>query len=166
MPRVRPIIPKLARLRGDLALNRNDGAEAVRCFRLSDAAEPNNGETLYGLAQALRLLGDRSAAEPYARRAEAQRVLRDHLTNLAVNREPRQVVCCRLAQDCESAGYLPEARAWYRLAISADPLNQQAQAALLRLNSSGPAPEGASHAQVRVARSERQEVKDGSSGKP
>ena len=43
---------KLARLRGHLALNRQDGAEAVRCFCLSDAAEPNHGETLYGLAQA------------------------------------------------------------------------------------------------------------------
>ena len=62
------------------------------------------------------IVGDRAAAEPYARRAEAQRVLRDHLTNLAANREPRPVVCCRLASECESAGYLPEARAWYRLA--------------------------------------------------
>ncbi len=149
-----PDHPKLARLRGDLALNHNDGAEAVRCFRLSDAAEPNNGETLYGLAQALRVVGDRSAAEPYARRAEAQRVLRDHLTNLASNREPRPIVCCRLAQDCESAGYLPEARAWYRLAIAADPLNQQAQAALLRLSSSSPAPEGAGHPESGMAYSE------------
>ena len=54
--------PKLARLRGQLALNRQDGAEAVRCFRLSDAAEPNHRETLYGLAQALRIVGDRDAA--------------------------------------------------------------------------------------------------------
>ena len=35
--------PKLARLRGHLALNRQNGAEAVRCFRLSDSAEPNHG---------------------------------------------------------------------------------------------------------------------------
>ena len=147
--------PKLARLRGHLALNRNDGAEAVRCFRLSDAAEPNNGETLYGLAQALRVVGDRTAAEPYARRAEAQRVLRDHLTNLAANREPRPIVCCRLALDCESAGYLPEARAWYGLAIAYDPVNQQAQRALLRLASSGPAPEGAGHPAAGTAHTER-----------
>ena len=135
-----PDHPKLARLRGHLALNRQDGAEAVRWFRLSDAAEPNDGETLYGLAQALRVVGDRAAAEPYARRAEAQRVLRDHLTNLAANREPRPIVCCRLASDCESAGYLAEARAWYRLAIAYDPTNPQAQRALFRLNASVPAP--------------------------
>jgi tetratricopeptide (TPR) repeat protein len=134
--------PKLARLRGQLALNRQNGSEAVRCFRLSDAGDPNHGETLYGLAQALRVVGDRAAAQSYARRADAQRVLRDHLTNLAANREPRPVVCCRLAADCESAGYLPEARAWYRLAIAYDPTNQQAQGALFRLTSSGPTAAG------------------------
>jgi tetratricopeptide (TPR) repeat protein len=133
--------PKLARLRGQLALNRQDGAEAVRCFRLSDAAEPNHGETLYGLAQALTVVGDRAAAQPCARRAEAQRVLRDHLTNLAANREPRPIVCCRLASDCQAAGYLPEARAWYRLAIAYDPTNEQAQRALFRLTSSGVGPD-------------------------
>ncbi len=147
--------PKLARLRGHLALNRQDGAEAVRCFRRSDAAEPNHGETLYGLAQALRIVGDQAGAEPYARRAEAQRVLRDHLTNLAANREPRPIVCCRLALDCESAGYLPEARAWYRLAIAFDPTNQQAQRALYRLTSSGPTPPRVGHPDDGTARSER-----------
>ncbi len=150
-----PDHPTLARLRGHLALNRQDGAEAVRCFRLSDAAEPNRGETLYGLAQALRVVGDRAAAEPYARRAEAQRVLRDHLTNLAANREARPIVCCRLASDCELAGYLAEAQAWYRLAIAYDPTNQQAQRGLFRLRSSGSAPEGVGHPDAGAARSDR-----------
>ena len=150
-----PDHPRLARLRGHLALNRQDATEAVRCFRLSDTSEPNHGETLYGLAQALRIVGDRAAAEPYARRAEAQRLLRDHLTNLAANRESKPIVCHRLALDCESAGYLPEARAWYRLAIVYDPTDQQAQRALYRLSSSGPAPEGVGHPVAGTARSER-----------
>jgi tetratricopeptide (TPR) repeat protein len=150
-----PDHPKLARLRGHLALNRQDGAEAVRCFRRSDAAEPNEGETLYGLAQALRIVGDRAAAEPYARRAEAQRILRDHLTNLAANREPRPILCCRLASDCEAAGYLPEARAWYRLAIAADPTNQQAQRGLFRLTSSGPDPQRVGHPDAEASRPDR-----------
>jgi tetratricopeptide (TPR) repeat protein len=144
--------PKLARLRGHLALNRQDGAEAVLCFRLSDAAEPNHFETLYGLAQALRVVGDRAAAEPYARRAEAHRTLRNHLTNLAANREPRPIICCRLALVCESAGYLPEARAWYQLAIANDPTNQQAQRALYRLASSGIGSEHAAHAEAGTSR--------------
>ena len=70
---------KLARLRGRLALGHRAVAEAVRWFRLSDAAEPNHSETLYELAQALRLIGDRAAAEPLARRAEAHRVLLEDL---------------------------------------------------------------------------------------
>ena len=147
--------PKLARLRGHLALNRQDGAEAVRWFRLSDAAEPNRGETLYGLAQALRVVGDRAAAEPYARRAEAQRVLRDHLTNLAANREPRPIVCCRLLRSASRPGISPEARAWYRLAIAYDPTNQQAQRALFRLTSSRPVPEGLGPPDARTTHSER-----------
>jgi tetratricopeptide (TPR) repeat protein len=140
--------PKLARLRGQLALNRQDGAEAVRCFRLADAADPNHGETLYGLSQALRVVGDRAAAQSYARRADAQRLLRDHLTNLSANREPRPILCCRLGADCESAGYLTEARAWYRLAIAYDATNRQAQRALFRLTSAGPAADGIGRAQA------------------
>ena len=134
--------PKLARLRGQVALNRNDGPAAVRSFRLSDAAEPNHGETLYGLAQALRLVGDRAEAERYSRRVAAQRAFRDHLTTLANDHDSKATFCCRLASECEAAGYLPEARAWYRLAIIDDALNRQAQEAVSRLASPGPARDG------------------------
>lgn len=132
-----PDHPVLARLRGQIALNRQNAAEAIRWFRLSDAADPNHSQTVYGLAQALRMAGDRAAAQACSRRADAQRALRDHLTNVAANRESRPTLCCRLAADCEAAGYLPEARAWYRLAIAYDPTNQQAQRSLYRLTSSG-----------------------------
>ena len=132
--------PRLARLRGQLALNRNDGPAALRYFRLSDGAEPNHAETLYGLAQALRLVGQRAEAEPYSRRASAQRAFRDHLTTLAKNsQESRAVLCCRLAAECEASAYLPEARAWYRLALVGDPLNREAQEGLFRLSSQNPA---------------------------
>jgi tetratricopeptide (TPR) repeat protein len=124
---------KLARLRGRLALSRDDGARAVEFYQLADKAEPNDRETLYGLAQALRIVGDRAAAEPYARRAEAHRVLREYLYKKGTG-EPRSVVACRLASACEDVGYLPEARAWYRLAISYDPLLTRAQQALYRLS--------------------------------
>jgi tetratricopeptide (TPR) repeat protein len=146
---------KLARLRGHLALNRQAAAEAVRWFRLSDAAEPNHSETNYGLAQALRLVGEKAAAEPYARRALAQRLLRDHLANLAADREPRPIVCCRLARECEAAGYLAEARSWYRLAIDFDAMNQEAQRGLFRLKSSAAALECADEPGAGKPRSQR-----------
>jgi tetratricopeptide (TPR) repeat protein len=134
--------PKLARLRGQVALNRQDGPSALKFFRLSDAAEPNHGETLYGLAQALRIVGDRAAAEPYSRRASAQRAFRDQLTNMTDNHDSKAVFCRRLASECEAAGYLLEARAWYRLAVIADPSDVEAQESVLRLSSTGSRPEG------------------------
>jgi hypothetical protein len=125
---------KLARLRGRLALNRHDATSALRSFRLADAAERNHWETLFGLAQALRLVGDPAAAEPYARRAEAHRALRDLTIHIAEPGEPPTIVSCRVAAACEAAGYVPEARAWYRFALSRDPLHEPAQKALFRLS--------------------------------
>ena len=146
---------KLARLRGRLALGHRAVAEAVRWFRLSDAAEPNHSETLYELAQALRLIGDRAAAEPLARRAEAHRVLLEDLAHVAADRAPRPIVCCRLGRECEAAGYLAEARAWYHLAINFDALNQEAQRGLFRLKSSGAALQCAGDASAGEPRSDR-----------
>jgi tetratricopeptide (TPR) repeat protein len=126
---------QLARLRGRLALAQRDGPAAVRWFRIADAAEPNHWETLYGLAQALRLAGETAAAEPYARRADAHRNLRDlTLLHIAEKGEPTPLVACRVATACEAAGYLPEARAWYQFALRYDPFHEQAQKALFRLS--------------------------------
>ena len=44
----------------------------------------------------------------------------------------------RLGAACEAAGRLGEARAWYRLAIARDPLDEASQRALYRL---GPRPD-------------------------
>jgi len=132
--------PRLARLRGQVALSRNEGPSAVRFFRISDAAEPNHGETLYGLAQALRMVGDKAAAEPYARQVAAQRAFRDHLMKLTDTQDSKAAQCFRLGSECETSGYLPEARSWYRLAIVADPFQVQAQEALHRLTPAGSSP--------------------------
>ena len=138
--------PKLARLRGHLALNRQDGAKAVRCFRLSDAAEPNHGETLYGLAQALRVVGDRVAAEPYARRALAAkpRAARPPDEPVRQSRTPAD----RLLPACSGVpgGRVPPRGS--RLVSSGDRLRPHEPAgptsSLFRLTSSGPAAGGAS----------------------
>jgi tetratricopeptide (TPR) repeat protein len=127
---------KLARLRGRLALNRQEGNAALRFFRLSDAVEPNRFETIYGLAQALRQTGDRAAAAPYAQRADAHRALRGLLGRSVDADEPKEALSMRMASACEAAGYVPEARAWYRLATSLDPLDERAQQALYRLSAS------------------------------
>jgi tetratricopeptide (TPR) repeat protein len=138
---------RLARLRGRLALILGDGPKAVRCLRVADELEPNHWETLYRLAQALRLVGDRAAAESYTRRSDAHRRLRDlTLLHIAEKDEPTPLVACRVAAACEAADYLPEARAWYQFALRYDPFNEKAQKALFRLST----PDGASSSTSRA----------------
>ncbi len=61
--------PQLARLRGKLDLRRRDAEAALRHFRTSDAAEPYNRDTIFGIAQALRLAGKTDEAAPYVKLA-------------------------------------------------------------------------------------------------
>lgn len=125
--------PRLARLRGRLASARQDWPGAVRHFRAAEDADPNHAETIYGLARALQMAGDRAAAAPYLQRGAAIRALRNVL-EVARDPDPK-AACAQLAAACEAAGYLPEARACYRVLISLDPLNKQAQQAVFRLSS-------------------------------
>ena len=43
-----------------------------------------------------------------------------------------------LAAACEALGLLPEARAWYGLALARDPVNPETQIALYRLRNARP----------------------------
>ena len=127
--------PRLARLRGRLALVRRNGSAAVRWFRRAAAAEPDDRDTLVGLGQALRLVGDEAAAVPILRRAADLQTLHNLLVRVANQPDLPPATLCELAAACEAVGRAPEARAWYRLAIAADPLNSRAQQALFRLAS-------------------------------
>ena len=53
-----PDYPPLARIRGRLALARRDAEAAVRNFRIAQADDPLNRDTVLGLANALTMLGD------------------------------------------------------------------------------------------------------------
>jgi tetratricopeptide (TPR) repeat protein len=127
--------PALARLRGRLALARRDGPAAVRFFRKADAAEPGDRDTLFGLGYALRLAGEGAAAESTLRRATEHQTLRNLLVSVADKPDQKPEMLCKLAEACEAVGRAPEARAWYRLAIAADPLYREAQMGLFRLAS-------------------------------
>lgn len=132
-----------ARLRGRLALLRRDGPAAVAAYRAADAAEPNHRDTLHGLVQALRMVGDEEAAAPFAERARAHDELTSlvHYAGTAEGRADKKLPY-RLGLAAEAAGEIPEARAWYQVAIDYDPLDPAAQRALFRLRgpSSRPAP--------------------------
>ena len=122
---------QLARLRGRLALRQGDRAAALVHYRLSDALEPNHTETTYGLAQSLPP-GDARVSEIHSIR-HSQRKLEEMLTTIDLNKTPKIQLCRDLGALCEASAYLPEAIAWYRLAITLDPINREAQQALFRL---------------------------------
>jgi predicted Zn-dependent protease len=130
--------PALARLRGQLALKRKDGAAALSHFRAACAAEPDNRDSLIGLGRALALVGDQAAAAPYLERARGHDLLAT-LIHRSATREGRQdkSLLNQLGAACAAIGLTPEARAWYKLAIARNPLDAQAQAALFRLDHAG-----------------------------
>ncbi len=127
--------PLLARLRGRLALARGDAKAALDQFRIALADDPLARETLFGLTAALQLAGDPGAARPYGQTAThldrlnslVQRALiRGGSTDRGLVRE--------LGEVCAALKLNDLARAWYKLAIAADPLDSQSQQALYRLS--------------------------------
>ena len=126
--------PLLARLRGRLALARGDARSAVAYFRIAFAADPLNRETIFGLAAALELSGDPEAAVPY-RQTAANLDRFNSLIQRASARGARADthLLRHLGAACVALELNAEARAWYKLAISADPLDSESQEALYRL---------------------------------
>lgn len=126
--------PRIARLRGAMALQRRDLDAAIRHFRAALSAEPYDRVSPMHLAQALRLKGDIAAAESLMDRVRKL----NHLYNLIVRvrsprRENRASDLAELGNACADAGLVDEARGWYSLAIGVNPLDGAAQQALHRL---------------------------------
>jgi tetratricopeptide (TPR) repeat protein len=129
--------PLLARLRGRLALARGDAKSALGHFRIALADDPLARETLSGLTAALERAGDPKAAEPY-HQAVANLDRLNTLVQRALTRGARndRSLMRQFGAACEALGLKELSRAWYKLAISADPLDSESQQALYRL--SGP----------------------------
>ncbi len=126
----------MARLRGKVALAHHDGRAAVRHFRAAIAAQPDDRDTVFGLGTALALAGERALALPFLRDAQAHDTLGALLTRAANPANHRDPAALRaLGAACEAIRRLPEARAWYSLAVQTDPLDNEAQKALYRLRS-------------------------------
>jgi tetratricopeptide (TPR) repeat protein len=126
--------PRLARLRGRIALRRGDRAAAVRHFRRALSDEPYDRVSNSELGKALLLGGDRAEAQTYLDRAHNL----DEVYNLVTRvgkpeQEGPDPNLNRLARACEAAGLLEEARGWYMLAIGQNPLDPEAQQGMHRL---------------------------------
>jgi tetratricopeptide (TPR) repeat protein len=126
--------PELNRLRGQFALAHHDAPAAVRHFRAAYSALPDDRDTVFGLGTALALVGYHAAAAPYLRDSKAHDTLGALLTRAANPANRNDAALLRaLGAACEAVHRLPEARAWYNLAVQTDPLDPAAQKALYRL---------------------------------
>jgi tetratricopeptide (TPR) repeat protein len=128
--------PALARLRGRLALARDDAPAAVCHFRTALKAASDDRDAHFGLAQALRLTGQPEAARPHAETARAQERLESLVKSARrENRQNHPATLQAIAEACIALNRRDQARAWYRLALSHDPNNVQLKSALSRLDS-------------------------------
>jgi tetratricopeptide (TPR) repeat protein len=127
--------PAAGRLRGRIALTRGDADASAREYRAALEVEPQNRDGMSGLGQALRLAGDPEGAQPYARAAREHDRLEWLIQNArtpARREDPR--VLREIAEVCLNFGRRDEARAWYRLALTRDPLDLDLQKGIYRLD--------------------------------
>jgi tetratricopeptide (TPR) repeat protein len=132
--------PQSARLRGQLALRRRDGAEAAGYFRIALAADPLDRATLAGLGTALKMAGQADAAQPHldaAARHDALWSLVAHAATDEGEHDPK--LPHQLGMACAAVGRTHEARAWLKLAIERDPLDTESQRSLFALEHEPPA---------------------------
>jgi len=137
----------LALLRGQFALARNDGPGALRQYRIADRIAPHAREPVFGLGQALQLAGDAAGAAPHL--DEARKLDRlGSLVQKAASQSNRgdPALMRDLGAACFEVGRLPEARAWYNLAIARDPLDARAQQGLARVEQAAQAAQAAAPA--------------------
>jgi Flp pilus assembly protein TadD len=126
---------ELALLRGRFALARGDGPEAVRQFRIAHDLNPNLREAVLGLGQALKNTGDLAGAAPFTEEARKHERLGSLVQKAAAEKNRDDPALIRdLGAACADLGRLPEARAWYSLAVNRDPLDTKAQAGLAQVD--------------------------------
>jgi tetratricopeptide (TPR) repeat protein len=133
--------PELARLRGQLALRRRDGSTALHHFQIAHRSQPFDHMTLTGLGTALRMIGQPDAARPYleaARRHEDVWALVARAATPEGERDPS--LPRQLGMACAAIGRASEARAWLKLAIRNDPLDESSQRMLFDLERPGSPP--------------------------
>jgi predicted Zn-dependent protease len=131
--------PALAKYRGRLAMFRHDSKAAVEHFRRALSDEPYDRVSISELARALILDGKPKEAEAYADRARRL----DELYNLIIrirsaDKENVAPDLTAIASACASANLTDEARHWYAIAVTRDPLDPRAQQGFYRLSRKAP----------------------------
>ena len=126
--------PVFALLRGRRALSRLDAEQAAHYFEIAYAFDPDDHETLLGFLRALELLGDETRAKPLRELARNLGRLNVLILRAHEPDTPRDAAAARaFGTVCAALHRDAEARAWFELAIAADPLDSDAQRALFQL---------------------------------
>jgi tetratricopeptide (TPR) repeat protein len=123
---------RLNSLRGRLALQLNDPARAADLFRAVLRAEPHDRDAIGGLGSALQRMRD-PRAEEFLRQAHSRDELKRTIVACGNMSQIDPKVFPELARLSEAIGRRDQAVVWYQVAISWDPLNNQAQQGLSRL---------------------------------
>jgi hypothetical protein len=106
----------------------------LKYFRIAYADDPDNRETVFGLLLALEQSGDDKAVAPIREQARNLERLNTLINRAAAPRAGSDPGLLRqLGEACAALERNAEARAWYKLAVAADPLDSEAQRALYRL---------------------------------
>lgn len=130
-----PDDPNLARIRGRIALARRNGPDAVHYFRIAYNHEPGDRDTLFGLVNALELCGDDAAAGPLRQAAKNLEFFNTLMQRVSAPGGRKDAGLPKeMGAACSALGFIPEARAWYKVAIARDPLDAASQQALFHLN--------------------------------
>jgi tetratricopeptide (TPR) repeat protein len=126
--------PRIARIRGEIALRRHDLDAAIKYFQEARSAEPYDRVSPMQLAQAYRLKGDKAAADAILDRLKPLNRLYNLIIRVKSPQGENQITAlAELGSACEDAGLRAEAEGWYRLAIIIDPLDSAAQKGLHRI---------------------------------
>jgi tetratricopeptide (TPR) repeat protein len=125
---------RTARISGEFALRRHDVDAAIRYFKSALTDEPYDRVSPMHIAQALRLKGENEAAEIYLDRVQRLNKIYNMIIRVRTpNRQNEISDLTKLGEACEDAGLIEEARGWYALAITLNPVDGDAQQALARL---------------------------------
>jgi tetratricopeptide (TPR) repeat protein len=128
----------LSLLRGRMAIAHGDDKAAVAAFRDAVAAEPNNRDAIFGLAHALQRV-DEKEAKTYLELSGKHERLGTLVQRASTPGASKDAALVReLGAACAAIGRLPEARAWYAIAVKMNPFDSEAQQALYRLRDDRP----------------------------
>lgn len=126
----------LAIMRARAAIAGGDPEKAKAEFSIALKLDPGNRDAVVGMARMLAALGEKEAARTWLDRSAKLDRLAGLVGKAALPGAQNDPELPRiLAAACESVGYLAEAKGWWNLVATRNPLDEEAQSSLYRLNS-------------------------------